>query len=153
MSGLWRATKKKKKKAAAAAGAVAVAGGGGRHEVLRRELRFVKEKISLAPNNASAWDYLRGVCEKSKTAMGELKEFVEPYTVPHQKEGGLDGEDYVDLENPKPSKGTRLPCALAVEFLADIYVAGREKAQAVEVSCIRRYVFRVLTVSCSFSEA
>ena len=113
--------------------------GGGRDEVLRRELRFVKEKISLAPGNASAWNYLRGVCEKSKITMGELKEFVEPYTIPHQKAGGLDGEDYVDLENPKPSKGAKLPCPLAIEFLADIYVEEGDKAQAAEVGCIHRY--------------
>lgn len=113
--------------------------GGGRDEVLRRELRFVKEKISLAPSNASAWNYLRGVCEKSKTPFGELKEFVELYTVPHQKEGGLGGEDYVDLENPKPSRGAKLPCPLAVEFLADIYVEEGESTQAAEVGCILQY--------------
>jgi len=107
--------------------------GGGKDEVLRRELRFVKEKISLAPNNASTWNYLRGVCEKSRITLGELWEFVEPYTIPHEKEGGLDGEDYVDLENPKPSKNSKLPCALAVEFLADIYIEEGEKAQAAEL--------------------
>ena len=115
---------------------------GGKDEALRRELRFVKEKISLAPNNVSAWNYLRGVCEKSKITLGELKEFVEPYTVPHEKEAGLDGEDYVDLENPKPSKNAKLPCALAVEFLADIYVEEGEKAQAVEVSCFHQNALR-----------
>ena len=116
--------------------------GGGKDEVLRRELRFVKEKISLAPNNASAWNYLRGVCEKSKTALGDLKEFVEPYTIPKEKERGLDGEEYVDLENPKPNKSAKLPCALAVEFLADIHVEEGEKAQAAEVSCIYQYASR-----------
>lgn len=115
---------------------------GGRDEVLRRELRFVKEKISLAPNNASAWNYLRGVCEKSKTTLGELKEFVEPYTIPKEKERGLDGEEYVDLENPKPSKNAKLPCALAVEFLADIHVEEGEKAQAAEVGRISQHTSR-----------
>ncbi|KAI5116647.1 hypothetical protein M0805_000407, partial [Coniferiporia weirii] len=35
--------------------------------VVRRELVFAKEKIALAPNNASAWNYLRGVLEHSGT--------------------------------------------------------------------------------------
>ena len=38
-------------------------------------------------------------------------------------------EETLDLENPLPSKTAELPCSLAIEFLADIYI---EKAATEE---------------------
>ncbi|CAG8618215.1 16435_t:CDS:2, partial [Acaulospora colombiana] len=51
-----------------------------REAVLRKELNYVKEKISIAPNNLSAWNYLRGILDKAKRNYGTLREFVLPYT-------------------------------------------------------------------------
>jgi protein farnesyltransferase/geranylgeranyltransferase type-1 subunit alpha len=128
-----------------------------REEVLRRELRYTKEKIALAPNNLSAWNYLRGVLDKSGKKYGEkqleLEEFAILYSkererteedaaatasapAPVNKEEELDlaneddndyeGEDsdeeIIDLSNPHPSNTAHLPCPLAMEFLADIYL-------------------------------
>lgn len=39
-------------------------------------------------------------------------------------------EETVDLENPLPSATAELPCALAIEFLADIYVEKASQASA-----------------------
>ncbi|OCH86328.1 protein prenylyltransferase [Obba rivulosa] len=91
-----------------------------REEVLRRELAFTKEKISLAPNNQSAWNYLRGVLDHTHTPYASLTSFVQPYTVgaPSDPEDSI-----VDLENPRPSAGAELPSLPALEFLADIYEA------------------------------
>jgi len=104
-----------------------------REEVLRREIDYTKENISLAPNNASAWNYLRGVLQKSQTSFAPLEAFVMPYTVSQPIEtssaSASTPEEMIDLENPLPSKTAKLPCSLAIEFLADIYL---EKAAVAE---------------------
>ncbi|KAJ7640833.1 hypothetical protein DFH06DRAFT_623398 [Mycena polygramma] len=87
-----------------------------RERVVRRELIYVKQNISLAPNNASAWNYLRGVLEINKLPLSTVATFVRPYTVPLP----AGATDLVDVENPPPGRGAELPCAAAVEFLADV---------------------------------
>jgi protein farnesyltransferase/geranylgeranyltransferase type-1 subunit alpha len=79
--------------------------------------RYVKQSISLAPNNASAWNYLRGVLNHNKVAFSSIAEFVKLYTVPY------DGsrKDIVDVDLPPPGPSADLPCAAAIEFLADVY--------------------------------
>jgi len=89
-----------------------------RDDVVRREITFTKQKISLAPNNASAWNYIRGIFDREKQPYSSIREFVIPYTSAGSPESS---PDIVDLENPLPGLGARLPCAPAIEFLADIY--------------------------------
>ncbi|KAI0754383.1 protein prenylyltransferase [Daedaleopsis nitida] len=91
-----------------------------RDQVLRRELSFAKEKIALAPNNPSAWNYLRGALEYTNIPFASVSSFVEPYTAEQPPQRGMD-EDVVDLDNPLPSEGAELPCVAALEFMADIY--------------------------------
>jgi protein farnesyltransferase/geranylgeranyltransferase type-1 subunit alpha len=79
--------------------------------------RYVKENISVAPNNASAWNYLRGVLDHNHLPYSSMLTFVTPYTVVADD----DATTVADLDNPLPSKGADLPCAAAIEFLADIY--------------------------------
>lgn len=90
-----------------------------REEVVRRELQFSKQKIALAPNNMSAWNYLRGVLDHSKTPYSTMRDFVISYTKERASE--RDEEGVVDLENPLPTLGADLPCPIAIEFLADIH--------------------------------
>jgi len=102
-----------------------------RDAVLKRELAFVKDNISLAPNNASAWNYFRGVLDHTHTPYSMFQRFVQPYTV----ESDPDDLEIVDLENPAPSKGSQLPCVAAIEFLADIYEmeGGNDIPKAIEL--------------------
>ncbi|KAL0959672.1 hypothetical protein HGRIS_011371 [Hohenbuehelia grisea] len=88
-----------------------------RARVVKRELTYTKQNISLAPNNPSAWNYLRGVLDYSKMPYAQLTSFVNLYAVPTDS----DVIDIVDLDNPPPSKDAQLPCVAALEFLADIY--------------------------------
>ncbi|THH11951.1 hypothetical protein EW145_g356 [Phellinidium pouzarii] len=107
-----------------------------RADVVRRELTFVKEKIALAPNNASAWNYLHGVLEHSETPFAMLEQFVLPFTSSSPTIRGEGKEEsVVDLENPRPSPGADLPCPAAIEFLADIHEAagGDEIPKAVSL--------------------
>ncbi|KAL0577192.1 CAAX geranylgeranyltransferase alpha subunit [Marasmius crinis-equi] len=91
-----------------------------RERVLKRELIFVKQNISLAPNNPSAWNYLRGILEHTQLPFSKVIDFVRPYSLPHNSEPT---GDLVDLENPPPPKDAALPCPQAIEFMADIYEA------------------------------
>ena len=91
---------------------------------------FAKEKIALAPNNPSAWNYLRGALEHTNTPFATVAAFVEPYTASETP-----APEVVDLDNPLPSPGAQLPCVAALEFLADTYEkeGGEKTAKAVEV--------------------
>ncbi|RXW18993.1 hypothetical protein EST38_g6871 [Candolleomyces aberdarensis] len=86
-----------------------------RERVLKREL--TQQSISLAPNNASAWNYLRGILNHNKVAFSSVAEFVKLYTVPYD----ASRKDIVDVDLPPPGPSADLPCAAAIEFLADVY--------------------------------
>ncbi|KAF7316368.1 hypothetical protein MIND_00155600 [Mycena indigotica] len=87
-----------------------------RERIVRRELVYVKQHISLAPNNASAWNYLRGLLDFNKLPLATITPFVKLYTAPLPAAA----KDIVDVDNPPPGQGAELPCVAAVEFLADI---------------------------------
>ncbi|KAF8348636.1 hypothetical protein F5887DRAFT_951176 [Amanita rubescens] len=91
-----------------------------RERILRRELICIKQSISLAPNNPAAWNYLRGMLDHTKTPYAIVLYFAKLYAVPFDPSR----IDLVDLENPPPSQDAQLPCAHAVEFLADIHERG-----------------------------
>ncbi|GJE85280.1 protein prenyltransferase [Phanerochaete sordida] len=95
-------------------------------EVSQRETRYVKGKIALAPNNASAWNYLRGILEFAKTPFSSQAEFAQPYTV---RRAPWDDDDVIDLDNPKPSSDADLPSVSAMDFLAEAY--GRDGGESV----------------------
>ncbi|KAI6148522.1 hypothetical protein BKA82DRAFT_459774 [Pisolithus tinctorius] len=92
-----------------------------RNEVLRRELTYVKMQISVVPNNMSAWNYLRGILDHSKTPYSTLESFVAPYCEAEPTRPDDSSKDVVDLEDPFPSLDAHLPCAAAIEFMADIH--------------------------------
>ncbi|KAI0301615.1 protein prenylyltransferase [Multifurca ochricompacta] len=95
-----------------------------RDEAVRRELAFTKEKIALAPNNASAWNYLRGILDHTRMSYSTQTAFAKQYIV--DKIEPWDN-DVLDLENPPPSSGAELPCAAAIEFMADVHeTSGKE---------------------------
>lgn len=89
-----------------------------REDLLKTELSYTKEQIAIAPNNSSAWNYLRGVLEVTNTSFASLRDFIGAYTV---SKSPLENQDVVDLENPVPGPNAHLPCVAALEFLADIY--------------------------------
>jgi protein farnesyltransferase/geranylgeranyltransferase type-1 subunit alpha len=128
-----------------------------REEVTRREIRsvvfqvvgyhswwlilyrFAKNKLSLAPNNPSAWNYLRGVLDHTNTPYAEMATFIKPYA--ERREPGPVGttdEEDIDLDNPLPSELAELPAPAAIEFLAEILERGNEneRRKAVEVNYI-----------------
>ena len=96
----------------------------------------------MAPNNASAWNYFRGVLDHNNISYSTQTAFVQPYAVPHPH-ALSESEGVLDLENPLPSKGANLPSPMAIEFLADTHekAGGDEVFKAIEV-CIRYHVYR-----------
>jgi protein farnesyltransferase/geranylgeranyltransferase type-1 subunit alpha len=93
---------------------------------------FAKGKIALAPNNPSAWNYLRGILNHARRSYATQGDFAELYAVDAVQPGV---DDVLDLENPPPSKGAELPCSAAIEFMADVHEAkGKEGvSEAVKV--------------------
>ena len=85
----------------------------------------------MAPNNPSAWNYLRGALEHTNTPFASLESFVQLYILPKAP-----AQDVLDLENPAPGPEAQLPCVAALEFYADIHErrGGKENIdKAVEV--------------------
>ncbi|KDR77230.1 hypothetical protein GALMADRAFT_246519 [Galerina marginata CBS 339.88] len=99
-----------------------------RERILKRELTYVKQNISLAPSNPSAWNYLRGILNHTRRPLLSVTDFARPYAYPR---GSQPIKDIVDLENPPPSETAELPCVQAMEFMADTWEAegGEEKTE------------------------
>jgi protein farnesyltransferase/geranylgeranyltransferase type-1 subunit alpha len=81
----------------------------------------VKAKIAIAPSNLSAWNYLRGILDKTSTPLytPSILSFVEPYTKLTLTPGVGRQGGVMDLDNPGPGQGAELPCTYAIEFMAD----------------------------------
>lgn len=108
-----------------------------RLEVFKRELIYVKKSISIAPNNPSAWNYLRGILEHNALPFPSVRVFVFPYaSAPLSMNNDTSAgpapltpatsvahtvDDIADVENPLPSENAELPVPAAVEFMADIW--------------------------------
>lgn len=91
-------------------------------EVLDREVAYAKEKILVAPQNQSPWNYLRGVLAKGGRKMSEVKEFAEGFV------DGLDTED----EEVRSSH--------ALDCLAEAYLEEGDKEKA--TLCLKRLAER-----------
>ncbi|CAE6437386.1 unnamed protein product, partial [Rhizoctonia solani] len=112
-----------------------------RDAIIRREISFTKQKIAIAPNNPSAWNYLRGVLEYGRLPFSSQRPFVEPYAEPTEYTDPLvprstaaePTDDVVDLDNPKPSTQAELPVPLAIEFLGDVAEEEDDKEKAIEI--------------------
>lgn len=91
-------------------------------QIADREIEFTKQQILKAPNNPSAWNYLRGVLKRTSIELNTVQEFVIPLTKSSQQ---LDSEDsWPDGLN----KHSNLPVPAAVELLADILAHSQSKA-------------------------
>jgi len=94
-----------------------------RAHVFKRELTYVKQSISLVPNNPAAWNYLRGIFQHTARPFASIKDFIWPYAIPSSEPiSPINGSrDIVDLENPPPCEAAELPVPAAIEFMADIW--------------------------------
>jgi protein farnesyltransferase/geranylgeranyltransferase type-1 subunit alpha len=88
-------------------------------DILDREVKYAEEKILLAPQNQSPWNYIRGVLVKGGREFGTLQGLVERF-VSHV--GSEDAE--------------KVTSSHALELLADIYVEKGESDKA--DLCLRR---------------
>ena len=112
-------------------------------------ISYTKEKIALAPNNASAWNYLRGVLELAKVPFSSLTSFVLPYTRRHGQE--TNDDQIIDLDNPLPSSSSDLPAPPALEFLADVYEREAESlrlTEQTEQTAVKENLQKAMPVSC-----
>ncbi|KAI0187134.1 prenyltransferase alpha subunit [Astrocystis sublimbata] len=89
-------------------------------DIIDREILYSQEKINLAPQNQSPWNYLRGVLVKGGRPLGTVREFAETFAV-HLGDGD-------EKEEVRSSH--------ALDLLADIYKEAGEKDKA--DLCLRR---------------
>lgn len=89
-------------------------------DIIDREVVYAQEKIRLAPQNQSPWNYLRGVLVKGGRELQTVREFAEGFV----KDLG-EGEEKEEVRSSH-----------ALDLLADIYKEAGEKEKA--VLCLRR---------------
>ncbi|EJU02475.1 protein prenylyltransferase [Dacryopinax primogenitus] len=88
-------------------------------ELVQSEIDYTEHKIALAPNNASAWNYLRGLLSNSKTPLSTLLPFARPYTLPQSLQPSLRVFAEAEERELLPGENAQLPCVMALEFIAD----------------------------------
>lgn len=84
-------------------------------EIIDREVEYAKQKATLAPQNQSPWNYLRGVLVKGGRPLGEAREFAEGFIK--------------ELGSVKDNK-ERVRSSHALDLLADIYKEAGDKERA-----------------------
>ncbi|KAI0810599.1 prenyltransferase alpha subunit [Xylaria sp. FL0064] len=87
-------------------------------DIIDREISYAQEKIALAPQNQSPWNYLRGVLVKGGKPLGTVKEFAESFVTAL-------GEEHEEVRSSH-----------ALDLLANIYKEAGEKDKA--DLCLRR---------------
>jgi protein farnesyltransferase/geranylgeranyltransferase type-1 subunit alpha len=77
-------------------------------DVVEREVNYAKDHIAWAPQNASPWNYLRGVLKRAGLPVTEMQVFCETFV------GGGKGADLM-------SESGSVRSSHAIDWLADIY--------------------------------
>ncbi|KAL2151872.1 hypothetical protein VTH82DRAFT_5056 [Thermothelomyces myriococcoides] len=85
--------------------------------VIDRELEYAQAKVRLAPQNQSAWNYLRGVLVKGGRKLASVEQFASEF-VKGLGEGGEEGNEEVVLSTH------------ALDLLAEIYAEKGDKEKA-----------------------
>ncbi|KAI1816736.1 prenyltransferase alpha subunit [Poronia punctata] len=88
--------------------------------IIDREISYTQDKINMAPQNQSPWNYLRGVLVKGGRPLQTVREFVEGFATDLGEEEGKE----------------RVRSSHALDLLADIYKEAGEKEKA--DLCLRR---------------
>ncbi len=88
-------------------------------DIIDRETKYAQDKILLAPQNQSAWNYLRGVLVKGGKKMGSIEEFIAQFV----KDIGDDKKEDVRSTH-------------ALDLLAEVYAEKGDTERA--DLCLRR---------------
>ncbi|OTA87272.1 hypothetical protein M434DRAFT_399546 [Hypoxylon sp. CO27-5] len=83
-------------------------------DVIDREVEYAEEKIKLAPQNQSPWNYLKGVLVKGGRKLGTVRQFAEDFV---ENLGG-------------PEEAEKVRSSHALDLLADIYKEAGETDKA-----------------------
>lgn len=92
-------------------------------EIWEREISFAKAKISLAPQNQSAWNYLKGVVKKRGNGTEELEEFAMQFVdlAPEGEVRSSHALDFLAELWSQRGEEERIQAGKALELLADTY--------------------------------
>jgi len=89
-------------------------------DIVDREIAYAKEKIVLAPQNQSPWNYLRGVLVKGSRKLASVETLVQDFVTGLGEKGGEEG----------------VQSTHALDLLAEIYAEKGDKEKA--DLCLRR---------------
>ena len=78
--------------------------------IVQKEVEYAKDKIGLAPQNAAAWNYLKGVVRKQGNGAKDLEEFA--------------------LQFSDPAKEEKIRSSHALDLLADIWAKDKRNDEA-----------------------
>lgn len=100
-------------------------------DLVLAEIEYTKNKIRLAPQNASPWNYLRGVLNHGGIAISTMRDFCEEHLGPN-KDLWADQYSEVEIEQNGSTVKERRPTGVqsshAVEWLGEIYSMKQEAA-------------------------
>ena len=114
--------------------------------VVEREIKYTKEKIGLAPQNPSPWNYLKGVLRRAGRDLSTEQEFCESFVRPRPQQGTGGVDDVVGYgiqptvaeATEKSSEGAEIDflgesvrSSHAIDWLAEIYAEQGEQEKAV----------------------
>ena len=108
--------------------------------VVDAEVAYTMQKIGVAPQNASAWNYLRGVAKRVALPVGEMRVFCEGF-VRSKEEGGEEmaqREDVVEStrrvtladETELEFLGDGVRSSHAIDWLSELYAEEGRKEEA-----------------------
>lgn len=104
-----------------------------RLRVWQHEMEFVKDAITMAPQNESSWNYLRGLLKKERRPWSEVREFAEQFAVFKTGDAGS-GSDKGKTQvphNPETDNdfdlAEQIRSSYALDLLADAYAEDRAR--------------------------
>lgn len=90
-------------------------------QIVEREIAFAQDKIRLAPQNMSSWNYLRGVLRKAGKSVTELEGFAEEFVRLGEAEEVKSSHALDLLADVWAEKGDREKAVTVLRLLADKY--------------------------------
>lgn len=108
--------------------------------LVEEEIIYVKEKIYVAPQNQSPWNYLRAILRHTSTPLSNLISFAEGFVTPellllfHSNDNSNNNDNNNDNNKKNDdSKENPIKSSHALDFLADAYAEQGENEKSSKV--------------------
>lgn len=108
------------------------------HLVIEEEIIYVKEKIHLAPQNQSPWNYLRAILRHTSTPLANLVSFAEAFVTPEllllfHSSNDNNNNNNKKIDDDDDGRENQIKSSHALDFLADAYAEQGENEKSGKV--------------------